>query len=322
MSAATGHRNPHNVGLSAGQAPLSCPVVYPVVHLEPAAFTIDADVLRVGQSAAACLNRFPKHAHDRGMQLGYLAGRNRVGCSIPAHSSEMKALVAIDVANASDHMLIKQQRFDLARAASENIGELFASEPIGDRIDTHLRHFRQFDRHVPGIEDNHFTERAWINEPQLLCRLTREVHDDVGVWWSLGSGWRDEQTTAHAQVHHQLVAGIQRAEQVLTAAINGSNGCSGEPVDNAARGRATNRSFATDFDLGDAATDDLRDEPTPHCFNFWQLRHCYPALASAADSDSATHACSAAACSANFFERPSPAPTDLPETMTVAEKLF
>ena len=165
MGATAGYRNPHNVSFSAGQTSLSGTVVDPVMQLEPATFAIDANVLRVRQSAAASLNRFAEHTHDRSVQLGDFAGFDGVGRSIPAHSGEVQALVAVDVADASDDMLIEQQRLDLTRTATKDVGELLPTESVGEWVDAHLGDFWQFHCDVARIEHDNLTERARIDEP-------------------------------------------------------------------------------------------------------------------------------------------------------------
>ena len=165
MSAATGHRDPHNVGLSAGQTAFSGTVVDPMMELEPAALAVNADVLAIRQGATASLNRFAEHTHDRSVQLGYFAWRDGVGRSIPTHSGEVQALVAVNVSDSGDDVLIEEQRLDLARATPDNVGELLSTQSVGDWVDAHPGDFWQFHRDVARIEYNHLAERARVDEP-------------------------------------------------------------------------------------------------------------------------------------------------------------
>jgi len=70
----------------------------------------------------------------------------------------------------------------------------------------------------------------------------------------------------------------------------------------------------------DPAADHLYVEATAHRFDLRELGHDYPTVLPTEFADSASHACSAAACSAIFFERPSPAPHDTPLMCTSAKK--
>ena len=86
----------------------------------------------------------------------------------------------------------------------------------------------------------------------------------------------------------------------------------GEAVDQRLARRAAHRALTADLDAFDAAADHERDHPAPNRLDLGQLGHAYSSAARA------SYASEAACCSACFFDFPSPAPSAVPATSTVA----
>ena len=100
-----------------GQAAFAGAVVHPMVELEPAALTFQIDVLGVGQRRAAGLDRLGQGLVDRPVQSADLPGGQGRGDAIGPQSGEVQRLVAVDVADPGDDVLVEQQGLELAVAA-------------------------------------------------------------------------------------------------------------------------------------------------------------------------------------------------------------
>ena len=160
------------------------------------------------------------------------------------------------------------------------------------------------------------------------------MEDDVGVQRALGAAVDEQQLAGHAQVDHHRVAGVERAQQVLAAAPGGDERGAGEPVDQRLARRPPHRPLPADLDALDAPADDEPLEAAPDRLDLgqltarsggrrrraWRRRQLeHGARASAVASVPWRRA---ALCSAERFERPSPAPSTVPPTDTVAKKRF
>ncbi len=109
--------------------------------------------------------------------------------------------------------------------------ELGDRQPVGDGVDSHLGQLGHLDGRALGVEHDHLAEGARIDEPQLLGRLAAEVQDDVRVGRSGRTGLADQHAATHPQMDHQRVAGVERADDVLAAAVDRGDGRAGETVD-------------------------------------------------------------------------------------------
>ena len=194
--------------------------------------------------------------------------------------------------------------------------QVVGSEAVGERIDAEPGELGDLDVDVVGIEHDHLAERARVDEPQLLGRLAGQRQHDVGVGKRRRPPRDEQELAAHPQVHHQRVAGVERAEQVLAAPAGGEDRRAGEAVDQLAGRRAPDRPFAADVDGEDLPADDPLLEPSADGLDLRQLRH--QRVVGLAESRSSP-AASAAACSAAFFERPVPSPAIRPSITTVAK---
>ena len=252
---------------------------------------------------------------DGGVQAPLGGRAELVGHAIGAQPRLVQDLVGVDVADPGDHVLVEQQRLEQAVPRAQQPAQHRQRELTGDRVDTEVGQLRQFDGDVVRVEHDDLAERARVDEPQLVRRMLAvrvEVHHDVRVRRPLGAFVGDQHLTAHPQVDHHLVAGVERQAQVLAMAVGGRDRGTGQPVDQRLPRRAPHGALATDLDPVDAPSDGEPVEPAADRLDLGQLGHQLAVRkANAAD---------AAACSADFLERPSPSPTTCLATLTVAWK--
>ena len=127
-------------------------------------------------------------------------------------------LVGVDVADPGDHVLVEQQRLELRRPAAQHGAELVRAGVVDERVDAEPGDLGELGVDVVGVVDDHLAERARVDEQQVGIA---EVEDDMGVQRPLGAAVDEEQLAGHAQVDHQRVARVERAQEVLAAAPGG-----------------------------------------------------------------------------------------------------
>ena len=186
-------------------------------------------------------------------------------------------------------------------------------QSVGQGINAEVGQLGELDVDVVRIEDDHLTERAGVHEPQRFGGLAVERHDDVRVWRPLRLHRGEQELPGHAQVDHHRVAGVERQQQVLAAPLCCQHLGARETVDHLLRRRAAHAAQPAYFDVRDRSPYDVLRKAAPDGLDLGQLRH---------QLVKARQAASAAACSAAFFERPTPSPSAAPLTTTVAKKCF
>ena len=139
-----------------------------VVELEAATVAHDVDVLSVGQRAAAGGDRRLQDRVNGVAKPANVGGLQRVGQPVGAETSSMKDLVAVDVADSGDHVLIEEQRLQLTRSVTEDEAELSNRQSIGDRIDAHLGQLGDLDSRTRIRSNTTISPKVpRIDEPQL-----------------------------------------------------------------------------------------------------------------------------------------------------------
>ena len=146
------------------------------------------------------------------------------------------------------------------------------------RIDTEPGQFGHLHRSVGWIEDHDLAEGTRVDEAQLLAEGILEMEHDMGVRNARGVRAVDEDPTAHPQVDHQRLTGVERQDQVLAPPLRAECCGTGQPVDQRLARGAPNRAFAADLDALDAPADEALVQAATNRFDFRELGH-------AADSD-------------------------------------
>ena len=141
----------------------------------------------------------------------------------------MQDLVDIDVADAGDHVLVEEQRLQLPATGEQQRPQPGPIEPVGDGIHPEPGQLRQLDLDPGGIEHHDLAERSGIDEPQLLRLGAVEVGDHMGVRRSGRALGRQQQLAAHAEMDHQCITGVERADEVLPPPAGRQHGRAGQP---------------------------------------------------------------------------------------------
>ena len=79
----------------------------------------------------------------------------------------MEDLVGVDVADAGHHVLVEQQRLDLATPTQHDAAQLGPAETVGDRVDPEPHQFGHLRAEVHRVEHHHLAERARVDEVHL-----------------------------------------------------------------------------------------------------------------------------------------------------------
>ena len=214
---------------------------------------------------------------------------------------------------------------------------------VDERVETEAGHLGELDVDVVGVEHDHLAERARVDEQQSDGPASASPGGRrCSTTWVCGGrgapGLDEQQLAGHAQVDHQHVAGVERAQQVLAAAPGGDERGPGEAVDQGLPRRAPDGALPADLDALDrAARRRGAVEPAPNGLDLGQLRH-RSATASAPLTACRRRRHRRARHRARWrgygsprrrpparphrFERPSPDPSTSPLTDTVAKKRF
>ena len=186
-------------------------------------------------------------------------------------------------------------------------------EPVGDRVDAEAGQLGELDGDV---------RRGRTRRPRRTCAGRRTTapgspSSRCSTTWVCGgrggAAVGDQQLAAHPQVDHQLVAGVEREQEVLPAPVGGGDRRAGQAVDRlpARDVRRTVRSRPTSTAF-DAPADDEAVEAAPDRLDLGQLGH--RSIETGVRRRRAGRTPRTRPCSAGFFERPSPSPTMRPST--------
>ncbi len=211
---------------------------------------------------------------DRVVQAAYVGGLQGVGQPVGAQPRSVQDLVAVDVADPGDHMLVEQQRLQLPCPGAEDAGELGNGQSIGDRVDPERGEFGQLDLDM--MQDRRPPSRRTCADrrttaPAPVRRRGAGRHECDRV-----EGSRPSLTSTRPLIRRWIIRVSpvssehmmylpRRPIDVMVAPVR--------PSTSASTGRAANRSFPTDLDAVDTTTDDERDHSSPNGLDLRQLRH-------------------------------------------------
>ncbi len=115
----------------------------------------------------AVLHGFVHHLDHRAVEPADVLRREGVTHAVVAQTSGVQDLVAVDVADARDQMLIHQERLELHRLRDQHPAEVDPRDRLVERIETQSRELRCVLGEVLGIAHEHLAERARVDETQL-----------------------------------------------------------------------------------------------------------------------------------------------------------
>lgn len=197
--------------------------------LKSPCLAIDIDVLSISEGRPANIDCGIEYVDDCRVETPCGGSVEGVGGAIGAKPTAVQYLVGIDVADARDSCLVEQQRLERHRRGSDHVAELLSGEFVDDRIDAKTSEWRQLDVDSVRVEHHDFSEGPGIDKPQLVAVVEYGGH--MRMWRLRAARWLDEQLATHAQVHHDGIAGVEREQQVFSAALHRQHGGAGEPRD-------------------------------------------------------------------------------------------
>lgn len=175
----------------------------------------------------------------------------------------MENLVGIDVPDAGNHMLVKEQRLDGAFPCVQQTPKDIIIEVVDEWVDAESCQLGQHLALVRWVVHHDFTKRAWVDEPKLMCvvssfpaLVSREGEDDMRVWWSWMIRGMNEHAPAHAQMDHHSITTRHITDEVFAATTSRRERHASETMDDGLSTDAPNRSLAPHRHRRDGATDD------------------------------------------------------------------
>src|SRR5262249_11929998 len=222
------------------------------------------------------LHRLLERLHHGAVETPDLLGRQRVAHAIPAQPGAEEDLVAVDVADPGEELLVHQERLQLHVLRRDEPPEAVPRHRVLERIDPEVRQLRHLLLHTVELRHEHLAERAWVDEAQLTA--LRERDHDVGVLrHGLARALGPDELSGHAEMDHQDVAAIEPGEDVLATSFDPGDALADETVrELLAVVVPTDRAHAVGVDCLDALADDLAFEGAPNHLDLRQLRHRCP----------------------------------------------
>ena len=86
---------------------------------------------------------------------------------VVAQAGGVEDLVAVDVADAGDEVLVHQERLQLHRLGDEHPPEVDPRDRLVERVEAQVGELRCVLREVVGVAHEHLAERAGIDEAEL-----------------------------------------------------------------------------------------------------------------------------------------------------------
>ena len=177
------------------------------------------------------------------MQRGDLARRQRSTRPVGAEPGGVQDLVAVDVADAGDDVLVEQQRLQLPRPAEHaapSARPRLSPSVIGSTPSRcQLGHL---DGDVGRVEHDDLAERARVDEPQLLGRARREAQRPRGCAAGAASpAWRAAPGRSSAGGSSRRRRSRARSSRYLPRRSRAGDRRAGQPVDQRLRATCAGR---------------------------------------------------------------------------------
>jgi hypothetical protein len=252
-----------------------------MMFLKGASGSGNIDVTGVAQGRSPRLDSFAQDGDDgveeatRGTCIEGRGDAERVQtCSV-------EDLVRVDVPNPCDQMLVEEHCFQWSLRSGGDSPNIIGGERVHDGIDPETVEFGQ-DRWTSfRIECDDLAESPRVDETQFCRMLPVDVdpfrraqrQHDMAVRrpWEIGT--RDQDLAAHSQMNHQLIAGVQCEQKVLSSPARIDRHVSGQSLDQFFSRGSPHSSLSTDLDAFDSPTDECDFETAPHGLDFGKFRH-------------------------------------------------
>jgi hypothetical protein len=185
-----------NEGLTSGAGMSGLPIDSDLV-LVATGLTVSIGVSTIGEGCPATSDSLVKYSADRVIEV-LLLGRSQGIC--PAQRMKprrKKRLVGIDIAQASQELLIQQERLEPARAALKDLAEPLQGKRIRQRFRAQIR--GDFG-YLPDQIDT--PELAHILETQLHAVIQTKGHVNMLVWRLVGRNHAEP--SAHLEVDQEV----------------------------------------------------------------------------------------------------------------------
>lgn len=184
-------------------------------------------------------------------------------------AGEVKRFVSIDIADARDRLLVKQNAFDRGRAFCKHSGKRVRRELRAKRFRTELRF--QTELRI-ALVDDHPSEFALVGKSEIPTVIEMDgemLESEIGL-----SGFSQLQVPGHAEMNFDPATVVQIEEQVLPTPSDGDNPAAPELFDCHPRiGAAEHAGEGPDRQPGDRLANQGRNEREAHCFDFGEFWH-------------------------------------------------
>src|SRR5436190_8944058 len=228
IGGATGEALPHDE-VTAPWARPALARVDVVELLELAGPAEEVDILLVGERRAAVLHRFLERLHHRPVQPAHFLRGERVAHAVPAQTGAPQDLVAVDVADAGDELLVHEQRLELRLTLGEHAPEVLPRHRGLERIDAEVGQLADLLLHVVELGDEHLTEGSRVDETELSTLSERDHHVRV-LAHGLACRLLAQQLPGHPEVDDEHVVAVEPAQQVLAAPFDADDLLADESV--------------------------------------------------------------------------------------------
>ena len=268
---AAADRSARHDSASARQTALAGAAVHPMIVLIRTRVTHQVDVLGVGEGRSASVDRLVQHVVNRFEESPPL-DRRHANCRAPRiDAGAVKYLVAVDVSDARDQMLIEKGGLHRSCGRRQESCESSPIEPLGDRVGSESCEFGNHDVGHRTLVHDDLTECSWVDETQLFIAI--EGQSDMTVVRSRPTHRIDQHLTTHAEMDHHLVARIEVDQQILPPSTRRDRGDTREASDHLLATRSTHRPFSANVDRAHPTTDESGLESPSNRLDLGKFRH-------------------------------------------------
>src|SRR5437764_5600468 len=262
--------------LATAPARLALAGIHLVVQLVLARLPVEIDILLVGERRAAVLHRFLQCLDHRAIEPSDLLARERVAHAVPAQSGAEEDLVAVDVADAGEELLVHEQALELDVRRGGERGGVVRRDGGRERVDAEVGELRHFLLDAVELGDEHLAERARVDEAQLTALGERD-HDVRVLRCRLARSLGPNELSGHPEVDHEDVASVEPRQDVLAAPFDPRDLLADEPVRELLPVvMPADRAHAVGVHGLDALPYDLPFEVAANDLDLRQLRHRLP----------------------------------------------
>ena len=222
------------------------------------------------------LHRFLQRLDHRAIEPSDLLARQRVAHAVPAQSGAEEDLVAVDVADAGEELLVHQQALELHVLRRDQATEVVPRHGVLERVDAEVGELRHLLLDAVELGDEHLAERARVDEAQLTALGERD-HDVRVLRRRLARPLGPDELSRHPEMDHEDVAPVEPRQDVLAAPFDPGDLLADEPVRELLPVvMPPDRAHAVGVHRLDALPYDLPFEVAANDLDLRQLRHRLP----------------------------------------------